>query len=71
MPQSTRSSAKPWRKPDVALLRRLVESNAPTPEVEAKLGRSATAVTTKAAEEGLALTPTSRSGRGRRLRGRR
>lgn len=72
MPQSTRNSAKPWRKKDVTLLRRLAESNTPTPEIGARLGRSPTAVYTKATEEGLNLTPTSRVGRGRRLlRGRR
>lgn len=71
MPQSTRNSAKPWRKKDVTLLRRLAESNTSTPEIGTKLGRTPTAVYAKAAEEGLTLTSTSRVGRGRRLRGRR
>lgn len=71
MPQSTRNSAKPWRKRDVALLHRLAEGNIPTPEIGAKLGRSPTAINAKAAEEGLILTSTSRASRGRRLRGRR
>lgn len=67
MPQSTRNSGKPWRKSDVALLRVLAESNTPTLEIGAKLGRSPTAINTKAAEEGLTLAPTSRFGRGHRL----
>lgn len=71
MPQSTRNSGKPWRKSDIALLRRLAENNAPTSEIGSKLGRTPMAINTKAAEEGLTLERTSRFGRGRRLRGRR
>jgi hypothetical protein len=71
MPLSTRNSGKPWRKSDVALLRQLAENNIPTSEIGAKLGRTSTAINTKAAEEGLALTPTSRFRRGSRLRRRR
>ncbi len=71
MPQSTRNSGKPWRKSDVALLRRLAEDNTSTSEIGAKLGRTLVAINTKAAEEGLILTPASRFRRRPGLRVRR
>ena len=71
MPQSTRNSGKPWRKTDVALLRRLADSNTPTSEIGVKLGRTPLAINTKAAEEGLILTAASRFRRTRRHRVRR
>jgi hypothetical protein len=71
MPQSTRNSGKPWRKSDITLLRRLAEDNTPTSEIGVKLGRTLVAINTKAAEEGLILTPTSRFRRGHRFRARR
>jgi hypothetical protein len=67
MAKSTRNTGKPWTKEDVGQLRTLAKQNTPTRVIGLKLGRTAGAVYSKAAAEGVSLKPTNQSpyGRGR------
>lgn len=52
-----RRHATPWTKRDVKTLHRLVVENTPIRVMSLKLGRSETAIRTKAAREGISLRP--------------
>lgn len=66
MPKSTRNSGKDWNRQDVTLLRQLVRENTPTGVIGLKLGRTETAVRSKASELGISLRPTNQSPYNRR-----
>jgi hypothetical protein len=57
MPESTRNTAKDWSAEDVKTLRELARANTPTRVIGLKLGRSESAVQSKASEEGISLMP--------------
>ena len=61
MPKSTRNSGKSWSSGQVRQLRQLAKGNTPTRVIGLKLGRSASAVYSKASEKGISLKPTNRS----------
>ena len=61
MSKSTRNTGKAWSRTDVASLARLAAENTPTRVMGLKLGRTETAVRTKASEEGISLKPTNQS----------
>ena len=66
MPKSTRNSGKDWNRQDVTLLQQLVRENTPTGVIGLKLGRTETAVRSKASELGISLRPTNQSPYNRR-----
>ena len=59
--KSTRNTGNPWTPDEVEELRRLAEGNTPTRVIGLKLGRTETAVRSKASEEGISLKPTNQS----------
>jgi hypothetical protein len=61
MAKSTRNTGKPWSADDVRQLRELARANTPTRVIGLKLGRTADAVQSKAASEGIPLKPANRS----------
>jgi hypothetical protein len=68
MSKSTRNSGKGWSSQEAAQLRTLAQQNTPTRVVGLKLGRTAGAVRSKAAELGVSLKPTNQSPYNRRPR---
>jgi len=66
MSKSTRNSGKEWNRQDVTSLRQLVRENTPTGVIGLKLGRTETAVRSKASELGISLKPTNQSPYNRR-----
>lgn len=61
MSKSTRNSGKDWSKSDVSQLKTLAKENTPTRVIGLKLGRTESAVYSKASEEGVSLSPTNQS----------
>lgn len=59
--KSTRNTGNPWTPDEVEELRRLAEGNTPTRVIGLKLGRTKTAVRSKASAEGISLKPTNQS----------
>jgi len=55
--KSNRNSGKPWTKSDIKGLRSLAQQNTPTRVIGLKLGRTPSAVYSKASEEGISLKP--------------
>jgi hypothetical protein len=61
MPKYTRNSGKQWARADVSQLRQLARQNTPTRVIGLKLGRTESAVRTKASENNISLKPTNQS----------
>ena len=53
----TRNSGKEWTSKEIADLRSLANQNTPTRVIGLKLGRTETAIRTKAADKGISLKP--------------
>ena len=66
MAESTRNSGKSWSGNDRANLRTLAKGNTPTGVMSIKLGRSESAIYSKASEMGVSLKPTNQSPYNRR-----
>jgi hypothetical protein len=66
MSQSTRNSGKSWTPQDLAQLKQLAAGNTPTRVIGLKLGRTPSAVQSKASAEGVSLAPTNQSPYNRR-----
>jgi hypothetical protein len=66
MPKYTRNTGKPWITSDVKQLRELAKENTPTRVIGLKLGRTETAIRSKANREGISLKPTNQSPYNRR-----
>jgi len=60
-PKYKRHEGEPWSAKDVRELKTLAKENTPTGVISLKLGRSPTAVRSKAQREGISLGPTNRS----------
>jgi len=63
MSKSTRNSGKPWSGDDI---NQLAKGNTPTRVIGLKLGRTASAVQSKASQENISLKPTNQSPYNRR-----
>jgi hypothetical protein len=61
MAKSTRNSGNAWTAADVKRLRKLARGNTPTRIIGMKLGRTASAVQSKASAEGISLRPVNQS----------
>ena len=61
MPKSTRNSGKAWTPVETKSLKALASGNTPTRVIGLKLGRSESAVYSKASEQGVSLSPTNQS----------
>ena len=61
MSKSNRNSGKAWSGADEAALRKLAAENTPTRVIGLKLGRTESAVYTKAHQLGVSLKPTNQS----------
>jgi hypothetical protein len=61
MAKYNRNSGKPWSPNEVSKLRELAKGNTPTRVIGLKLGRTPSAVNTKASQEGISLAPPNRS----------
>ena len=61
MSKSTRNSGKTWTKTDVSQLKKLATHNTPTRVIGFKLGRTPSAIASKASSEGISLKPTNQS----------
>lgn len=59
--QSTRNDDEPWSEAELKELRELADGNTPTRVIGLKLGRSETAVRSKASDESISLKPTNQS----------
>ena len=59
--KSTRNSGKAWSASDKAALRKMVKENTPTRVIGLKLGRSESAVYSKASDMDVSLKPTNQS----------
>lgn len=57
MSWSTRNSGTPWNKEQVKRLRKLAKEDTPTPVIGFKLGRTPSAIYSRASEEGISLQP--------------
>jgi hypothetical protein len=66
MPKSTRNTGRPWIPADVVQLKELVKQNTPTRVIGLKLGRTETAIRSKATSEGVSLKPANQSPYNRR-----
>lgn len=66
MPKYTRNTGKPWTSADLKQLRELAKENTPTRVIGLKLGRTETAIRSKAKSEGISLKPTNQSPYNRR-----
>lgn len=66
MSKSTRNSGRQWSSGEVRQMNSLAAGNTPTRVIGLKLGRSESAVRTKASETGISLKPTNQSPYGRR-----
>ena len=56
-----RIQEREWTPEEVKALKQLVKENTPTRVIGLKLGRSATAIYSKAQREGISLKPTNQS----------
>ena len=61
MTKSTRNSGKAWTPVETKALKTLAAGNTPTRVIGLKLGRSESAVYSKASEKGVSLSPTTQS----------
>lgn len=61
MSKSTRNSGNAWTSADDAQLRKLAKENTPTRVIGLKLGRTESAVYSRASELGVSLKPTNQS----------
>lgn len=61
MSKSTRNTGKPWTGIEVKSMQQLAAGNTPTRVIGLKLGRSESAVYSKASEQGVSLKPTNQS----------
>jgi hypothetical protein len=61
MSKSTKNSGKRWKPSEVQQLKKLASKNTPTRIISLKLGRSESAVRSKATAKGISLKPTNRS----------
>ena len=61
MTKSTRNSGKAWTPIETKSLKTLASGNTPTRVIGLKLGRSESAVYSKASEQGVSLSPTNQS----------
>jgi hypothetical protein len=61
MAKSTRNSGNAWTPAEVKKLRNLARGNTPTRIIGLKLGRTASAVQSKASSEGISLRPVNQS----------
>lgn len=59
--KSTRNTGNPWSPDEVEELRQLARGSTPTRIIGLKLGRTETAVRSKASAEGISLKPTNQS----------
>jgi len=66
MTKSTRNSGKSWSGTDLINLRKLAKGNTPTRVISLKIGRSESAIYSKASEIGVSLKPTNQSPYNRR-----
>jgi hypothetical protein len=58
---TAKNSGKPWSPAQVQQLKTLAEGNTPTRLIGLKMGRTPTAVQSKASAEGVTLKPTNQS----------
>jgi hypothetical protein len=61
MSRAKRIHGREWTAEEVKVLKQLVKENTPTRVIGLKLGRSATAIYSKAQREGISLKPTNQS----------
>ncbi len=61
MTKSTRNTGKLWSSVEVKSMAGLASKNTPTRVIGLKLGRSESAVYSKASEQGISLKPTNQS----------
>jgi hypothetical protein len=61
MAKYNRNSCRPWKRSEISDLRKLAKGNTPTRVIGLKLGRTPTAVSTRASTEGISLKPPNRS----------
>ncbi len=61
MPKSTRNTGKTWSPTEIKSMAGLANKNTPTRVIGLKLGRSESAVYSKASEQGVSLKPTNQS----------
>jgi IS30 family transposase len=61
MSKSTRNSGKAWTQKEVAQIKELAKRNTPTRVIGLKLGRTPSAIYTKASEKSISLEPHNRS----------
>ena len=66
MAKYNRNSGKPWTPAQVTQLRELARGNTPTRVIGLKLGRTPTAVASKASQRGISLNPPNQSPYNRR-----
>lgn len=64
-PKYKRRQDEPWSRDEVKLLQRLARDNTPTGVISLKIGRTPTAIRSKAQREGISLRPANRSPYGR------
>ncbi|SOB75326.1 hypothetical protein SAMN04488490_0900 [Marinobacter sp. LV10R510-11A] len=61
MSKSTKNTGKSWSDQDVKQLKELAKGNTPTRVIGLKLGRTESAIQSKASQEGISLKPTNQS----------
>lgn len=61
MSKFTRNSGKAWTQTDTKALSTLAAGNTPTRVIGLELGRTESAIYTKASNEGISLSPTNQS----------
>ena len=66
MTKSTRNTGKSWTRQDVKELKDLAKGNTPTRVIGLKMGRTPSAVQSKASQEKVSLKPTNQSPYNRR-----
>ncbi|MCX6717214.1 MAG: hypothetical protein NTU76_00875 [Candidatus Taylorbacteria bacterium] len=66
MAKSNRNSGKEWSSQDIKTLGTLARKNTPTGVIGLKIGRTPSAVATKASQEKISLKPTNQSPYNRR-----
>ena len=66
MAKYNRNSGKNWTQGDVDTLQKLADQNTPTRVIGLKLGRTPSAIYTKASDEDISLKPTNQSPYNRR-----
>ena len=61
MSKSTRNSGKAWTPAEVKQVKQLAKENTPTRVIGLKIGRTESAVQSKASAEGISLKPTNQA----------